>query len=102
MPHIDAAPNAGIHTLYCLQYILRRMPQLIFRPVIVDRDSDIVLPYEPLNSRQSLPCRVARDNDGNTRPLAVFELTPDVCIFIFREIDGSCSMKSDARRGILC
>src|SRR6266849_10967185 len=101
MPDVDATPHARIHTLYRLQYIQRRMPQLIFRPVIVDRETDIVLSYESLNSRQSLRRRVARDNDANTCPLAVFELAPDVRIFIFREINGSGSVKLDACCGIV-
>src|ERR1700674_187108 len=101
MPDIDAAPDARVHTLYRLQYIQRRMPQLIFRPVIVDRDTDIVLLYELLNSRQGFRCWVAGDYDGNTCSLAVFELNPDVRIFIFLEIDGSGRVKPDARRGIV-
>ena len=78
------------------------MPQFIFRPVIVDRHTDVVLLYELLNPRQSLRRRVARDNHANPRPLAVFEFAPDVRIFIFREINGSGSVKLDARRGIIC
>ena len=38
---------------------------------------------------------------ADTCPLAVFELGPDVRIFIFREIDSSGSVKLDARRGIV-
>src|SRR6266478_10149916 len=101
MPDIDAAPDARIHTLYRLQYIQRRMPQLIFWPVIVNREMDIVFLYELLNSRQSLRRRVAGDNNRNTRPLAVFELVPDVRIFIFREIDGSGSVQPDSCCGIV-
>src|SRR5258708_14014167 len=77
------------------------MPQLVFRRVIVDRDTDIVLLYEFLNSRQSLWCGVAGDDDGNASRLAVFEFTPDVRIFIFLEIDGSGSMEADARRSVV-
>src|ERR1700674_2772808 len=63
--------------------------------------SDAVLLYELLHSRQSFRCGVAGDNDDNTSSLAVFELTPDVRIFVFREIDRSGSVKPDARRGIV-
>src|SRR6266478_9180746 len=77
------------------------MPQLVFRPVIVDRETDTVFLYELLNSRQSFRCRVAGDYDRNTRSLAVFELVPDVRIFVFREIDGSGSVQLDARRGVV-
>src|SRR5580704_2697720 len=101
MPDIDAASDARIHTLYGLQYVQRRMPQLIFRPMIVDSDTDIVLLYELFDSRQSFRCGVAGDDDGNTCPLAVIELIPDVRIFIFREIYGSGGMKPDARRGVI-
>src|ERR1700732_4358950 len=65
MPDIDAAPHARIHTLYRLQYIQRRMPHLIFRSVIVNRQPDIVLLYELLDSRESFRCWVARDNHGH-------------------------------------
>src|SRR5438552_16577664 len=74
---------------------------LILGSVIMDRHADVVLLYELLDSRQCLRCRVARDNNGNTRPLAVFELAADIRIFILREIDGSGSVKLDARRGIV-
>src|SRR5437773_538730 len=102
MSNINAAPDARIHALYRLQYIQRRMPQFIFRPVIVDGHADVVILYELLNPRQSLRRRVARDNHANPRPLAVFEFAPDVGILIFREINGSGSVKLDARRGIIC
>src|SRR5580700_976404 len=77
------------------------MPQFVFRPMIVDRNADVVLLDELLDARQSLRSRVARDNHADTSPLAVFELRPDVGIFVFREIDGSGGMKLDARRGIV-
>src|SRR6266404_1101666 len=99
MPDIDAAPHARIHTLYRLQYIQRRMPDLIFRPVIVDRETDIVFFYELLHSRQGFRRGVAGDNDTDICALAILELTPDVRIFVFREIDGSGRVKPDGRRG---
>jgi hypothetical protein len=67
----------------------------------VDRDADVELLYELINSRQSFRCGVARDNHANTRSLAVFEFAPDVSVYIFREIDGPGSVKLDARRGIV-
>src|SRR5689334_18667049 len=74
---IDAAPHARIHVLHRLQYIQWRMPQFVFRPMIVDRETNIVFLYELLNSRQRFRRRVAGDDDSNTRSLAVFELVPD-------------------------
>src|ERR1700740_3685328 len=100
MPDIDTAPDARVHVLYGLQYIQRRRPQLVLRPVIVDRDTDVVLLYELFHSRQSSRCGIARDDDGNPCSLAVFELTADVRIFIFCKINGSGSVKPDARRSI--
>jgi len=94
-------PMRGSIPFTAFQYIQWRRPQLIFRPVIVDRDADVVLLHELLNSRQSFRCRVSSYNNGNTRSLAVFELSPYVRIFIFREIDGSGSVKLDACRGIV-
>src|SRR5438477_2190593 len=101
MSDIDAAPDARIHVLYRLQHIERRMPQLVLRSVIVDRDFDVVLLYELLYSWQSFRRGVAGDDDGNPRSLAVFELGPDVGIFIFGEIDGPGSVQLDASRGIV-
>src|SRR6266849_2789749 len=101
MPDVDATPHARIHTLYRLQYIQRRMPQLIFRPVIVDGKADVVFLYEFLDSRQSFHRGVAGDNDTDICALAILELTPDVGIFVFREIDGSSGVNLDACRGIV-
>src|SRR6266446_9030453 len=101
MPDIDAAPDPRIHTLYRLQYIQRRMPQLIFRPVIVDGKADVVFLYEFLDSRQSFQRGVAGDNDTDICALAILELTPDVGIFVFQEIDGSSGVKPYGRRGIV-
>src|ERR1700682_1299505 len=77
------------------------MPQRILRPMIVDRDADVVLPDELLYSRQSSRCGIPGDNDLDTRSLAVFELGTDISIFILREIDGPGSVQPDARRGIV-
>src|SRR6202790_2326977 len=101
MSDIYAAPDALIHTIHRFQYIQRRMPQLIFRAVIVDGDTDVVFLYELLNPRQSLRRGVAGDNHANSSALAVFEFAADVRIFIFCEINGSGSVKFDARRGIV-
>ena len=67
----------------------------------MNRDADVVLLYELLKSRQSFPCGVAGDNNRNTGSLAVFELAADIRIFIFREINGSGSVKPDARGGVV-
>src|ERR1700674_6087434 len=76
------------------------MPQLVLGAVIVDGDADVVFVYEFLDSRQSLRCRVARDNNADSCSLAVFEFAADIRIFIFREIDGAGSVQLDARCGI--
>src|SRR5437899_7866462 len=89
MPDIDAAADARIHTLHGPQDIQWRMPQLVLGAVIVDRDPDVVFLYEFLDSRQSLRCRVARDNNADSRSLAVFELVADIRSFMFRELDGT-------------
>src|SRR5580658_2816817 len=101
MPDVNAAPDARIHILDRLQHVERRMPYSIFRPVIVNRDADIELLDELLDSRQRLRCGVAGDNHRNPCSLAVFKLRPDIRVFIFREIDGSSSVKPDTRRGIV-
>src|SRR6266446_4379722 len=101
VPDVDTGADARVHPFHRLQYIQRRMPQLIFWPVIVDGETDVVLLHELLDPRQSLRRGVAGDDDGNTCPLAIFELAADVRVFILREIDGSGSVKLDARRGIV-
>src|SRR5580693_3722639 len=78
------------------------MPDSIFRPVIVNRDADVELLDELLNSRQCLWRGVARDNHCDACSLAVLELRPDVPIFVLREIDSSSSVKPDTRCGIVC
>src|SRR5271156_5617047 len=102
MSHIDAATDARIHRLNCLQHIQGRMPQLVLGAMIVNRDADVVLLYEFLNSRERFRSRVPGDNNSDAGSLAVFELGADVCILIFREIDGASSVKLDARRRIVC
>ena len=77
------------------------MPQLVLRAMIMDCDADVVLLYEFFYSRQSLGCGIAGDDDGDSRPLAVFDLGPDVLIFILREIDGTGGVQPYARRGIV-
>src|SRR6266850_621387 len=47
----------------------------------------------------SIRGRVSRDDDGNPRALAILEHAADVRVLICREIDGSGSVKLDARRG---
>ena len=101
VPDINAAADARIHTLDRLQYIQRRMPQLVLGPVIVDCDTDVVFLYEFLNSRQSLRRGIAGDDDRDPRSLAVFELGPDVGIFILGKIDGARGVQPDARGGIV-
>src|SRR6266436_5668562 len=73
VPDVDTAPHARVHTLYRHQYIQRGMPQLIFGPVIVDGETDIVLLHELLDPRQSFRCGVAGDDDANSCSLAVLE-----------------------------
>src|SRR6266566_2283130 len=77
------------------------MPQLVFRPVIVNRETDIVLFYELLDSRQSLWRWVASDNDGNACSLAVFEFAANVRIVILLKINRSGSVGFHARRGVV-
>ena len=83
VPDIDAATNSRIHPFHRLQNVQRRMPQLIFGSVIVNRDADVVLLYEFLNSRKCFRRWVAGDNDPDPRALAVFEFAANVRIFIF-------------------
>ena len=69
--------------------------------MIVDCDTDVILLYELLNSRQSFRCRISGDNNLNSRSLAIFKLSPYIRIVIFGKIDGSGSVKLDACRGIV-
>ena len=78
-------PMRGSIPFTALQHIERRMPQLVFRPVIVNRDADVVLLHELLDPRQSLGRGIAGHNHWNARSLAVFELAADVGIFVFGE-----------------
>ncbi len=77
------------------------MPQLVLWPVIVNRESDVVLSYELLDSRQSLWRWVAGNNHGNACSLAVLEFAADVRIFVFLEIDRSGGVGFHARRGVI-
>src|SRR5580698_3535059 len=68
----------------------------------MNRDADVKLLDELLKPRQCLRRGVARDNHRDACSLTVFELGPDVRLFIFRKIDSSSSMKTDTRCGIVC
>src|SRR5580704_9536617 len=92
MPDVDAAADARIHILHRLQYIQRRTPQLVLGPVIVDRNTNVVLLYKLLNSLQSFRCGVSGDNHADTRSFAVFEFGPYIRIFVLGEINGPGGM----------
>ena len=80
---IDAASHARVHILYCLQHIQRRGPQLIFRPMIVDGEPDVVFLHELFNAGKHCRSRAAGDDHGNAGPLAVFKLAANIIIIIF-------------------
>src|ERR1700683_3776134 len=77
------------------------MPQLVFWPVVVDGDADVVFLYKLLYARESLRRGVAGDNDGDACAFAVLEFTPDIGIFILIEIDSSSGVKPDASSSVI-
>jgi len=101
MTDINAATHTRIYTFTTFDTSSGEMPQLIFWSVIVDRDTNIVFLNELLDPRQKFWRRVAGDNDADACSLAAFELASDVRIFILRKIDGSGSVKLDARGGVV-
>ena len=101
VPHIDAASHARVHIADRLQNIERRMPQLIFRPVVVDGEAYVVLLHKLLDARKSTGRWVSSDNHRDTRALAILEFTADVVIFILREIDRSRRVQLNAGRMVV-
>ena len=73
------------------------MPQLIFRPVVVDGKAYVVLLDELLDARKSTRRRVSSDDHPYSRSLAVLELIADVSVFIFIEVDRSRGMQLNTR-----
>src|ERR1700735_5023864 len=69
------------------------MPQLVLRPVIVDREPYVVLLYKLLNTRKRGRVRISSDNHRDTRSLGVFELTADVVILVLGEVNRSHGMQ---------
>ena len=87
--HVDAAAHARVHVLDGLEHVERRGPDLVFRPVVVDGDADVVLLDELFDARQSCGRGVAGDDDADAGALAVLELGADVVVFILGKVDGS-------------
>ena len=69
--------------------------------MIVNRDTDVILLHKCLDPRQGLGRRVAGNNYGNARSLAILELGVNVLIFILCEVDHPGSMEPDAGGGIV-
>src|SRR5579859_2504358 len=99
--HVNAASHPRIHPLHRLQHFQRRRPQLIFRPMIVQRKFDVVLLHEFFNSRQRRRRRIARHDHANPRALRILKLRPNVRIFIFIKIDRSRRMQLQSRRYVV-
>src|SRR4029077_2409643 len=101
VPDINAAADTRVHILHRFQNSDWGRPQFVFRTVIVDGDADVVFLCEFLDARKSLRGGVARDDNGNPRTLAVFELAAYVRILVLCEIDDSGAVKFDARCSIV-
>src|SRR5580658_2123260 len=77
------------------------MPDLVFRPVVMDRKLDVVFLDELFNAGKNCGGWITRDNNGDTGSLAVLELATNIVIVVFWKIDGSGSVELDARRGVI-
>ncbi len=69
------------------------MPQLILRPVIVDREPYVVLLHKLFDTRKRGRFWVSSDNHRDTRSLGIFELTADVVILILGKVNRSHGME---------
>ena len=85
MAYIDAAADSRVHVFDELQDVERRLPELVFRAMVVDCDPDVVLLHELLYPRQSGGRGISGDDDGDTGPLAILKFGADVVVFIYRE-----------------
>src|SRR5258708_26933712 len=99
--YIDAAADSRVHVFDELQDVERRLPELVFRTMIVDRDPDVVLLDELLYPRKTGGRGISGDDDGETGPLAILKLVADVVVFILEEVDGARSVKFDVCRCVV-
>ena len=64
----------------------------------MDCHADVILAHKFVDARKRLQRRVTRDDHIDAGPLAVFELTSNVSVFILRKINSPGGMKMDTGR----
>src|SRR5258707_9200918 len=99
--YIDAAADSRVHFFDELQDVERRLPELVFRTMVVDCDPDVVLLGERLYPRKAGGRGISGDDDGDAGSLAILKLGADVVVLILEEIDGARSVKPDACSGVV-
>src|SRR5258708_18903732 len=93
--YIDAAADSRVHVFDELQDVERRLPELVFRTMVVDCDPDVVLLDELLYPRKTGGRGVSGDDDGDAGPLAILKFCADVVVLILEEVDSARSVKVD-------
>src|SRR5258705_5336282 len=79
MPGIDADPATRVHIFYNAERALRSRKMLVFRPVVVNRDLDVVLLHEALDARHGLGCGSDGDH-GHGAGLGVLEVAANISV----------------------
>ena len=96
MSDVDAEAHAGVHVADRLEHIVGRGKVLVLRPVVVDRDLDVVLLRKALHPGHDIGVASA-DDRGHPRRLGVLEIPAHIVVGIDREGDRSASDDPEPR-----
>ena len=99
--YVDATTDARVHVLHQLEYVERRLPELVFWPVVMDGNLYVVLLHELFDAREACRRWITRNDDPDARPFAVLKLATDIVIVIPWEVDGTRRVKLDAGGGVI-
>src|SRR5277367_5511589 len=95
MAYIDATAHARVHVLDRLQHVEWRMPDLVFRPMVMNCELKVIFLHELLNFREDIRRRIAGNDDPDPGTLAILKLASDIVVIVFGKVDRSGSMKLD-------
>src|SRR5258708_35417027 len=93
--YIDAAADSRIHVFDELQDVERRLPELVFRTMVVDCDPDVVLLHELLDPRKTGGRGVSGDDEGGAGPPSKLQLGAGVAGLLLAEVKGAGSGQFD-------
>jgi hypothetical protein len=86
--HVHAQSHARIHVPNDRERVLRSREVLVLGSVIVNGDGDVVLLDEALDAGEG-GTSGSDDHEGHPARLGVLEVSPNVVVVVFLEVDGA-------------